>query len=626
MQRGLVALALALLAACLWALTHRFRDLLGDAELYAVQALARLHPQLATDIYLRNVSQDRYTLFSPLYAQLIAWFGLHAAERGLFIACTAWFYAASFALARRLSNAALAWASVALLMVMVGRYGSYGVFRYAEEFLTARSLAEALVVTSLACFYAGWRGLALGIAAATLFIHPLMALPGLLLVLCLLTGLRIALAGALAGVALAAILATAAVHAPQVSGYLALIDGDWLDVVRERSQFLFLQLWRFVDWKANALPFASLALTLLAVRDARMRQLAWAAMLVGAAGLAVAWIASVIGPVAILIQGQAWRWVWIPSFVSILLLAPTLAAMWEDERGGRLCAVVLLGGWSCAAVETWNCIGLAAGLWLMRPLVTGEIARLLRAAALVLVVVLACWTVASVWTLAGAPPAEVGRDPAAIALARNALGLQTLALGLCGAVYWLIATRRGPWAPAAGCVALATLAAATLPSALTQFATAGSDAEYAAFADWRAAIPSGSNVAVIGVHNATAFVWFTLDRPNYLSIDQSSGVVFSRATALEARRRSVVLEPLVEPSWKIMTFLAKRAGQGKVPDAPYRPLTAPVLTGMCRDGQLGFVIARESVGFGGLRHIGRGPFSNWTLYDCRRVRQAGATA
>ena len=50
--------------------------------------------------------------------------------------------------------------------------------------------------------------------------------------------------------------------------------------------------------------------------------------------------------------------------------------------------------------------------------------------------------------------------------------------------------------------------------------------------------PPTSTVLVAPPRDVGAFVWFTLGRPNYLALDQSAGVVFSRATALEVRRRS----------------------------------------------------------------------------------------
>lgn len=626
MQRSVAAVALILLTVCIWSLTHRYRDLVGDAELYALQALSKLHPALATDLFLQNDSQDRYTVFSRAYAWLIGWAGLHEAARDLFLVCSAWFLVAAWLLVRRLSGAATAWLSVLLLMMTTGQYGSYGVFGFFEEFLTARSVAEALIVTALACFYFGQRLCGLGIAVAALVIHPLMAFPGVLLIACLWAGLRTSIAAALAGIGAAALIAKGAQLTHQPDGYLALIDGEWLTVVRERSQFLFLQLWRFTDWKNNALPFANLGLTLLVVRDPRIRQLAFAGMVVGATGLAVAWIASTIGPIALLLQGQAWRWVWIPSFLSILLVAPTLAAMRADSHCGALTIVTLLGAWTCAAVDTWLGIGLAAILWLSRPWLTDRIGYLFRWAALALAVVLAAWTIGTALTTLGAPSPESGREAPVLALARNVLGLHTTTLVLAGIIYWLLTRTRSVWVPALVCVPLASVAVATMPGAMLQVVTAGTPSEIAAYANWRAAIPTGANVAVSGVPNATGFVWFTLDRPSYLSVDQSSGVVFSRATALEVKRRSDVLAPLLYPSWKLMTRLTLAASHTPMPEVDAKPLTAAGLASVCRDDTLVAVIAHEFIGFGALRHDGNGSFKGWYLYDCRTVRAASVPA
>lgn len=625
-QQGFAALALTLLMVCIWSMTHRYRELSADAELYAVQALAKLRPALATDVYLQNASQDRYTVFSWFYSKLMAVLGLHQAARCLYVACSAWFLAAAWCMARRLTDTRTAWLALVLLMILVGHYGSYGVFRFSEEYLTARSLAEALVVTALACFFGGARARAVAIAAAAMFIHPLMALPGLLLLMCLWAQPRVSIQGALAGICVAGLIALGAQVAARPSGFLALIDGTWLAVVRERSQFLFLQLWRAADWKANALPFASLVLTLLVVPEQRMRRLAWASMLVGASGLCVALIASTIGPAAILMQGQAWRWVWIPSFAAILLLAPTLLWMWRDEKCGPACTLLLLSGATCAALNIWACLALSLLLWLSRPYISARIAHMLRWAALALAIVLVAWTIANVWTIARSPSSDTGRESMLAASVRNVLGLPTACLMLFGLSWWWISTRRSLWTVAAACAALGTLAALALPGALKQISTYGTDAEINAYADWRNAIPAGSNVALIGVHNSASFVWFTLGRADYLSIDQSSGVVFSRATAEEVKRRSEVLEPLQQPSWKVMTYLARAATGERVDDEQDKPLTAAALIGMCHDNVLDFVIARESVGFDPLRHTQPGAYKNWYLYDCRHVRSSGQPA
>jgi len=105
-----------------------------------------------------------------------------------------------------------------------------------------------------------------------------------------------------------------------------------------------------------------------------------------------------------------------------------------------------------------------------------------------------------------------------------------------------------------------------------------------------------------------------------MSVDQSSGVVFSRATALEIHRRSDVLLPATDPDWKIFTRIAEDAAGKHKPDQPPRPLTKKALISICRDPALGFVIAKESLGFEPLRHTHRGNWKDWNLYDCNNVR------
>jgi hypothetical protein len=484
-QQGLAALAMTLLMIGIWSMTHRYRELSADAELYAVQALSKLYPALATDIYLQNASQDRYTVFSWFYSKLIAGIGLHQAALCLYVTCSAWFLAAAWLLIRRLSDARTAWFALLLLMILVGRYGAYGVFRFSEEFLTARSVAEAMTVTALACYFSGARPWAVAIVCTAMFVHPLMALPGLFLLLCLWAPPRVGINVALAGICLAGLIALLALRTARPSGFLALIDGTWLAVVRERSQFLFLQLWRADDWKTNAQPFASLALTLLVVPDLRMRRLAWVAMLVGASGLCVALIASTIGPAAILMQGQAWRWMWVTSFTSILLLAPTMLWMWRDDKCGPACAMLLLSGIACAALNIWACLALTLLLWLARSYLSARIARLLRLAALMLALVLLAWTIANVWTIAHSSSSGAGRESMFLTSARNVFGLPTACLVLFGVCWWWVSTRRALWAAATACAAFGGMAALAVPGAMKQFSTNGTDSEIKAYADWR---------------------------------------------------------------------------------------------------------------------------------------------
>jgi hypothetical protein len=131
-------------------------------------------------------------------------------------------------------------------------------------------------------------------------------------------------------------------------------------------------------------------------------------------------------------------------------------------------------------------------------------------------------------------------------------------------------------------------------------------------------------VLVAPVQDVGAFVWFTLKRPNYLALDQSAGVVFSRATALEVQRRSQILLPLTDPDWKILTSLrtaASTTGSRKL-DSAMRPLTVKRLVEVCADPELGFVVSPENIGFDSIGHDHAGKWKGWHLYDCRKVRSS----
>ena len=277
--------ALLVIAVTLWLLLRGYHGLTGDGQIYAFQALARIHPYLSTDLYLQNTSQDQFTIFSGVYSWFIQLLGLEHAARWLTLLLTFWLLAAAWSAARAVSGRDAAWLAVAFLLIVEGGYGASGVFRISEPFLTARLPAEALAITALSCYLNGMRLLGLVIAGANLFVHPLIALPGLLLLVSLWVANRTSVVGAIAGLLATLLIAGAAVFLPSVGRFFPLMDSAWLNVVQERSQFLFLPLWSFRDWDLNSRSFLNLAFTAIAIPDLRIRKLCMAAALVGIAGL-----------------------------------------------------------------------------------------------------------------------------------------------------------------------------------------------------------------------------------------------------------------------------------------------------------------------------------------------------
>jgi hypothetical protein len=609
LQNNLIGATLVLMLTTLWLLMQGYQGFAGDAQIYAFQALARIHPALSTDLYLQNTSQDNYTVFSPFYAWFIGWIGLDNSARLLTLFFTLWFFTAAWFLAAALTTSAAAWLAVTFLMIAAGDYGAAGVFHVAESFLTARLPAEALIITAFACYCRGMRRVGVGAAIAALFVHPLMAVPGFLLLISLWLPVRLRLIGAIAAVFAVLGIAVAATMLPSAARVFTVMDADWVELVRERSQFLFLQLWSAHDWDINLRPLVFLIFIAVAADEKRIREFCGAALLVGVCGLAVALVGSLIGPVAVLVQGQAWRWDWIACFVSALLLPASLLNIYRDKMCGPLCAVLLISGWIVSSFTGTACVLLAVILWSLRRHVSERASSYFR------------WIAALSAGAALAWIASPSLDLGAMTLNKIAslAGVKVAAALVFALLWWWLRRARSSWPALMVSAALLTASIIIVPASLTQARSLGTDLDIQAFSDWSGTIPPTSAVFVAPTRDVGSFVWFTLQRPNYLALDQSAGVVFSRETALEVRRRSEVLLPVTDATWKILSGIRRRAAKLK-DNAPTRPLTAVALMEICSDPKLGFVISPENVGFNPLRHTREGPWKDWNLYDCRRVR------
>ena len=619
----LLTLSVAL-PATLWLLLHGYHGLTEDAQIYAFQAFSRLHPQLRADLYLQNTSQDEFTLFSPLYACGVQLMGLENAARLLTLGFTICFFAATWRFIRSITDREAACLAILLLLITAGEYGGSGVFRILEPYLTARLPAEALTTAALSCYFGGARRLSLVLAIGSLCIHPLMALPGVLMIICLMLPIRAAAIGMIAGVLATFAIAVVVVNMSTLS-HVLVMDAPWLDMVRERSQFLFLQLWSGDDWSINMRPFVSLALTAIVVRNEPISKLCLAATLVGAAGFAVTYIGELVGPISILVQGQGWRWVWIAVFVGTMLVPLTCLNMWQTRGLGPLCALLLTSGWILPGVRGMACVSLAMAIWLMQGHVGSPLSTKIRWISAALGGTLMAWILAkaSDSSLSTIPQAW-GHVHLSLMQMQNAFALKISAVLLCAMAWWAARITRTPWAPLTVSALLVALSIYILPSAFEQPRTLAAATDIREFVDWENVIPQTSTVLVAPSRDVGAFVWFTLGRPNYLALDQSSGVVFSRATALEIRRRSEVLMPLEDPDWKILTKLRAQSGNRLKKEPATRPLTAQSLVQVCGDPQLGFVIAKEKVAFESLRHEHAGVWKDWNLYDCQKVRTASS--
>jgi hypothetical protein len=442
----------------------------------------------------------------------------------------------------------------------------------------------------------------------------------LLLVICLRLPLRVSVATAIGSIFAVFATAVVAVKLPMGSHILTVMDAAWLDVVRERSQFLFLQFWSIHDWDINVRPFVYMAFTAISVTDERVRKLCAAAALVGAAGLAVAFIGGTDAPLAILVQGQAWRWVWVTVFISVALVPYTALHVFRDKRCGLLCGLLLASGWVLPGVDGTACVTLALIFWLSRGHISSRAAIFFRWLSVALCMAILVW-ISMKYQAIVSPSATTSAITKLESVHTQILFALKFPAVLLGALaWWWIRTSETSWVPIFLCATLAALSIVIWPAAFQQPYVLAAATDIQEFAQWQNVIPPTSTVLVAPPHDVGAFVWFTLARPNYLTLDQSAGVVFSRATALEVRRRSEVLLPLMDPDWKLLTNMRTKSAGGRNNEVNTRPLTFRSLIRVCTDPQLGFVISPEKVGFDPLRHAHAGAWKNWNLYDCRKVR------
>jgi hypothetical protein len=306
----------------------------------------------------------------------------------------------------------------------------------------------------------------------------------------------------------------------------------------------------------------------------------------------------------------------------VLLLPVTVLRVCRDTRCGPLCAILLVSGCTLSAADGTACVSFALIFWLLRSYIDARGALYFRWLTAALAAAIIGWILVKSWAIVSPTISTSTPERLNAARIRDIFGLKISAVVVAALVWWRIRTARTTWVSASSSVVCVALSIFIFPAAFEQSRTFASRSNGGEFADWIKAIPPTSTVLVAPAQDVGAFVWFTLQRPNYLALNQSAGVIFSRTTALEVQRRSHVLLPLMDPDWKILTSLriaAATAGTRKV-DAAVRPLTAQSLTQVCTDPELGFVVSPESVGFESLRDDHAGKWKGWNLYDCGKVR------
>jgi hypothetical protein len=369
-------------------------------------------------------------------------------------------------------------------------------------------------------------------------------------------------------------------------GRIRIVDTAWLGVIERRSWFLLVSHWRHSDWLRAVVPIASLVAAAGILKGTPAGGLAKATIAVCLAGLATSYVAGDLMPVAIVMQSQPWRTLWVTTLVAVVLLPAMCQSAWSGSLLERASSLVLISAWldvSSDAAAPLAVLSVALAYWPRTH--DPRVVKLLTKGAWAILVV------SAVFGLVGALDAAVNLPTLGPIMAGRLELLRNVARYVaptlaCLATTWYLCTLR-PSAVGVGIAAAFTLmlGAAVMPAAAGQFwARTYTGPQYDEFASWRGRIPEGVNVMWIGNPTAT---WLLLERPSYVSVHQLAGVVFSRDMALEGADRAARVSAIQDPS---RTF-----GESPRTDLPGRPLTLQSLHDVCRDSGVGFVVSGKSL-------------------------------
>jgi hypothetical protein len=580
-RHGYLWLALPMLAA--WLATQCYSGLWHDSVLYSFQAQAHLHPDLlGNDLFLRYGSQDRYSLFPPIYAALIQWLGLENAAEVLTLLMQALLLYAIWHFASRQLGRQLAILGLAAAITMPCNYGATDVFRYIETFVTPRMAAEALALLSVTAWLDGGRVRALLLLAGSCLLHPLMGVAAAAMVAwhVLLTGRRKA-ALVLVPVALAA-LVLASRHAAWR------IDDYWLATIRAGLRYLMLTDWNWVALRTALLPLLLLACAVRTFRGAPLGVTAAAALATGMSGLALSYLGGDLLHLTLIIQSQPWRWMWLSALVAAVLLPPLVLRLWNLNSMGRsalflLAAVYLLGAQRPLLILTplvlaaaWCATSESA----MRRMAPNHL-KLCERGAQALTAIALIWNLSSKLLVTHSlhVPGYVPDYYSKVYLLTSDGALPTLALAVAIAS-WYLAQRLRATVWWYGVWSLALVTAVWLSGANYLERTFPAPVK-ARFTMWQTLIPPRTEVFM--PDDALAG-WTMLLRPSYYSLEQSAGEVFSRTAAMELRERARAAT----------TYVSRHGGQ-IWPELVVVTDREPELGQLCASTGVSFVVTRSDL-------------------------------
>jgi len=512
-------------------LLHQYRGLWHDSVLYLGQALAVLYPDsFRNDIFFAYGSQASYTLMPGVLAWLISIFGIGELFLWLTLIGLVAFVVASFCLLRQLLPARWRLPGLLAILLLPGTYSARATLGYAEAFLTGRTFAEPIVLFCLTAWLAGSRWLAGGLWVVAAVLHPLQALPVLVIGWAWLVvedrrwlhllWMLVPFIGAIFLV-------------PGFQAFAVRMDAVWYEQVHLRNSITLYFSNGASSWY-NLLLDAFVVFVAIGFAKGHLRRylqaLLIAIVLLDVCSLVLADLLHMAWPAGF----QFWRVHWIGHWTMVAILPWLAFSLWrrgDVARGLLFVSVVLLGLVPDLAHPIMPGVMLLYVFWprLRRYLGTSSSAALL--AIILLFSLVHAFGALHVPIVVGSFVGRLSGVDAALASAQVVVVLIALLL-ISG--------------PRLGVAWHGILIALLLPVfwvAVTYW-DARSPLQRALTADKEGHLPFGGQIetdAQVLWLNSLLPVWALLHRADYMDQHQMAGLVFNRGTAVEGLRRKNLL-------------------------------------------------------------------------------------
>lgn len=518
-----------------------------DATLYLAQALRIISPDIYDgDLFFAAGSQADFTLFPQLLAYLLRHVEPGSAFLALTFALRVIFYAASAYVVRALFPQGRRWPAIFALIVMPSLYGAFSMFSYAEPFLTARPLAEALSLLAIGLLLRHrllWSFVCLVIAG---LMHPLQGAAAGLVIWCwlLIQDRRWLWAvSAIVPVALLGLL-----HVGPFGGLFQSIDYEWYEQISALSAQIFVGSWEPRDWCIVLSDFYLIYLLFQRTeRDVALSKMAAATILAVAIGFAFSAVFADVLRLVLPAGLQIWRVLWLAHWLAMASIPFLINDQWirsnRDLVATSLLIAIAVTGASVPRITLpWAVLGLIP-LHILWPYAATRVSRTGRAlilSGLLLILVAALfWYQIRAWTVFEALGSDLERVRQDVVV----VGYPLIAGGVVAATVWLYRRSGSRLGALLGVGSIFLLIAAIFvwdarsPWSKTLETAKGTDI-------FGVEIPRHSSVYWYASEPSPLGPWLVLERANYFSIFQLSGQMFNRGTPMEGARRKDQVDPV----------------------------------------------------------------------------------